>query len=146
MIEEFFNLVLALTTVAITLLDPVMQMANGVDMYMEASYSEPIFVTCPPRVAAGSWTCSDRRPLPECYLFCPTGFVSATEDRVDCETYRDDNTTNFACVPAAALILGGLDGEDRPVNVTEIFTSRNGFLQPLHLNNSSTSETTLRFL
>ena len=143
MIEEFFNLVLALTTVAITLLDPVMQMANGVDMYMEASYSEPIFVTCPPRVAAGSWTCSDRRPLPECYLFCPTGFVSATEDRVDCETYRDDNTTNFACVPAAALILGGLDGEDRPVNVTEIFTSRNGFLQPLNLNNSSTSETAL---
>ena len=139
MIEEFFNLVFALTTVAITLLDPVMQMANGVDLFMEASHTAPLIVTCPPRVANGSWTCSDRRPLPECYLFCPSGFVSATEDRVDCETYRDDNTTNFACVPAAALILGGLDWEDRPVNVTEVFTSRNGFLQSLNQNSSKAS-------
>ena len=141
MIEEFFNLVFALTTVAITLLDPVMQMANGVDLFMEASHTAPLIVTCPPRVANGSWTCSDRRPLPECYLFCPSGLVSATEDRVDCETYRDDNTTNFACVPAAAVILGGLNWEDRPVNVTEVFTSRNGFLQSLNQNSSNTSTT-----
>merc|ERR1711902_64087 len=74
MIEEVFYLLLALPSVVIILLDPAIQLANGVDLYMEASYSSPLMVSCPPpRVGNGSWICSERRPLPECYLFCPSG-------------------------------------------------------------------------
>ena len=39
MIEEIFNLVIALASVAITLLDPMLQLANGIDLYMEATHS-----------------------------------------------------------------------------------------------------------
>ena len=75
MIEEMINLLMALTIVAITLLDPMMQIANGVDLYMEAARTSPLIVSCPPKVLNGSWICSERRPLPECYLFCPCGLV-----------------------------------------------------------------------
>ena len=122
MIEELINLVMALTSVAITLLDPMMQIANGVDLYMEAARTSPLLVSCPPKVRNGSWICSERRPLPECYLFCPSGLVSADESRVDCETYKQDNTTNFACVPAGVVIIGGLDEQDVPVTKVEKFS------------------------
>ena len=115
MIEEVFNLVMALASVAVTLLDPMLQVANGVDLYMEAAHSSPLMVTCPPRVENGSWICSGRRPLPECFLFCPSGLVPADESKVDCDTYKKENTTNLACVPAGVLILGGLDEQDVPV-------------------------------
>ena len=105
MIEDVFNLGLALANVAITLLDPMLQLANGVDLYREASHTSPLVVCCPPRVQNGSWVCSDRRPLPACFLFCPSGLVPAGESQVDCETYRQDNTTNFSCVRPAWLSL-----------------------------------------
>ena len=41
MIEQFFNLALALASVAITLLDPVMQVANGIDLLWEADHVSP---------------------------------------------------------------------------------------------------------
>ena len=41
MIENVFNLVMALANVAITLLDPMLQLANGVNLYMEAVHSSP---------------------------------------------------------------------------------------------------------
>ena len=56
MIEKMFNLVMALASVAFTLLDPMLQLANGVDLYMEAAHSSPLVVNCPPRVQNGSWT------------------------------------------------------------------------------------------
>ena len=93
MIEEVFNLVMALSSVAVTLLDPMLQLANGVDLYMEAAHSSPLVVSCPPKVQNGSWICSERRPLPECYLFCPSGLVPEDESQVDCETYKQDNAT-----------------------------------------------------
>ena len=46
MIEELFNLVMALTSLAITLLDPMLQLANGVDLYMEAAHSSPLSFLC----------------------------------------------------------------------------------------------------
>ena len=134
MIEQFFNLVLALASVAITLLDPVMQVANGMDLLWEADHVSPLIVYCPPMVAKGSWMCSERQPLPECSLSCPSGLVPASKDRVDCE-----NKTHLACVPAAAAILGGLDSDDQPVDYTEVFTFRDGFLQQLNQNTPNTS-------
>ena len=123
MIEEIFNLVIALASVAITLLDPMLQLANGIDLYMEAAHSSPLVVSCPPKVNNGSWICSERRPLPECYLFCPSGLVPAAESQVDCEVYRKpaDNTTKFACVPAGVVIVGGLGEQDVPVTQVEVF-------------------------
>ena len=123
MIEEIFNLVIALASVAITLLDPMLQLANGIDLYMEATHSSPLVVSCPPKVNNGSWICSERRPLPECYLFCPSGLVPAAESQVDCEVYRQptDNTTKFACVPAGVVIVGGLGEQDVPVTQVEVF-------------------------
>ena len=117
MIENVFNLVMALASVGINLLDPMLQLLNGIDLYMEASHSSPLMVSCPPKVENGSWTCSERRPLPECYLFCPSGLVPADKSQVDCETFAEpaDNTTNFACVPAGVFIVGGLDDQDVPV-------------------------------
>ena len=41
MIKETLNLVMALTSVAITLLDPMLQLANGLDLYMEVTHSTP---------------------------------------------------------------------------------------------------------
>ena len=131
MIEEVFNLVMALATVAITLLDPMLQLANGVDLYMEAVDSSPLIVNCPPRVENGSWTCSDRRPLPECYLYCLNGLVPAEKDQVDCETYRQDNTTTFSCVPASVVIIGGLDEEGVAVTEVEVFTPNRNFQNQL---------------
>ena len=43
--EEVFNLALALANVAVSLLDPVLQFANGVDLYMESARSAPIIVS-----------------------------------------------------------------------------------------------------
>ena len=122
MIADVFNLGLALANVAITLLDPMLQLANGVDLYREASHTSPLVVSCPPRVQNGSWVCSDRRPLPACFLFCPSGLVPAGESQVDCETYRQDNTTNFSCVPAGVVIIGGLDQQDDAVRRIEAFS------------------------
>ena len=130
MIEEVINLVMALTSVAITLLDPMMQIANGVDLYMEAVHSSPLVVRCPPRVDEGSWSCSGRRPLPECSLFCPSGLVPADESQVDCNVFRQD-ANNFSCVPAGVVIIGGLDEEDEPVTDVEVFPSNNKTLQRL---------------
>ena len=48
MIEDVFNLGLAMTNVAITLLDPMLQLANGVDLYREVSHSSHLVVSCPP--------------------------------------------------------------------------------------------------
>ena len=48
MIEEVFNLGLAFANVAITLIDPMLQLANGIDLYREASHSSPLVVSCPP--------------------------------------------------------------------------------------------------
>ena len=111
-----------------------MQVANGIDLLWEGDHISPLIVYCPPMVAKGSWMCSERQPLPECSLSCPSGLVPASKDRVDCE-----NKTHFACVPAAAAILGGLDSDDQPVNYTEVFTFRDGFLQQLNQNTPNTS-------
>ena len=131
MIEEVLNLVMALATVAITLLDPMLQLANGVDLYMEAVDSSPLIVNCPPRVENGSWTCSDRRPLPECYLYCLNGLVPAAKDQVDCETFRQDNTTTFSCVPAGVVMIGGLDENGDAVTEVEVFTPNRSFQNQL---------------
>ena len=87
---------------------------------MEASHSSPLMVTCPPTVENGTWTCSARRPLPKCSLFCPSGLVPARASEVDCETYSqlDDD---FACVPSGVVIVGGLDEEDESVTEVEVF-------------------------
>ena len=100
MIKEAYNLLMALVSGMTILLEPAVQIANGVDLYMEASLSSPLLVSCPPPPGKGSWICSERRPLPECYLFCPSGLIPASEYRVDCETYREDKTTHFSGVPA----------------------------------------------
>ena len=123
MIEEAVNLLMALVSVTIALLDPMLQLANGVDLYMEAVKTSPLIVSCPPRVQNGSWVCSDRRPLPECFLYCPSGLLPADGDQVDCETYRQDNSTNFACVPVEVVVIGGLDEQDRPVAQMEVFSA-----------------------
>ena len=130
MIEELFNLVMALTSLAITLLDPMLQLANGVDLYMEAAHSSPLFVNCPPKVENGSWICSERRPLPECYLYCPSGLVPADESQVNCETYKQDNTTNFACTTAGVVIIGGLNEQDLPVTQVEVFSPGQRLQEP----------------
>ena len=41
MIKETLNLVMALTSVAITLLDPIMQLANGVDLDIDVTNRIP---------------------------------------------------------------------------------------------------------
>ena len=123
MIEEAVNFLMALVSVTITLLDPMLQLANGVDLYMEAVKTSPLIVSCPPRVQNGSWVCSDRRPLPECFLYCPSGLLPANGDQVDCETYRQDNSTNFACVSVEVVVVGGLDEQDRPVAQMEVFSA-----------------------
>ena len=130
MMDVAFNLVMALASVAITLLDPLLQLANGVDLYMEAAHSSPLVVRCPPRVDEGSWSCSARRPLPECSLFCPSGLVPVDESLVDCNVFRQ-NANNFSCVPAGVVIIGGLDEEDEPVTDVEVFPSNNKTLQRL---------------
>ena len=145
MIEETFNLVMALASVGVTLLDPMLQLANGVDLYMEATQSTPLIVSCPPRVKNGSWICSERRPLPECYLFCSSGLVPADDGRVDCETYKQDNITNFACVPAGVVIIGGLNEQDVPVTQVEVFPSEQKQRQLFSLNHLK-SETSSREL
>ena len=117
------NFLMALASVIIALLDPMLQLANGVDLYIEAVKTSPLIVSCPPRVQNGSWVCSDRRPLPECFLYCPSGLLPADEDQVDCETYRQDNSTNFACVPVEVVVIGGLDEQDRPVAQMEVFSA-----------------------
>ena len=127
MIEEVFNLAMALASVAVSLLDPMLQFANGVDLYMEAARSSPLVVSCPPRVQNGSWICSDRRPFPECYLFCPSGLVPAAESQVDCGTYKQDNTTNFSCDLAGVIVVGGLNDNEVPVTQTEVFQPDLGF-------------------
>ena len=45
LVEDVFNLALALANVAVSLLDPVLQFANGVDLYMESARSAPIIVS-----------------------------------------------------------------------------------------------------
>ena len=40
---------------------------------------------------------------------------------VDCATYRQDNSTTYACVPASALILGGLNENEKPVIQAELY-------------------------
>ena len=141
MIESVFNLLFALASVSLNLLDPMLQLLNGVDLYMEATQSSPLIVTCPPKVQNGSWTCSDRRPLPECYLFCPSGLVPMEKSTVDCETYRQDNVTNFACVPSGVLIVGGLDEQDLPVTQVETFSSdRTGQLRAVNSDSEATAK------
>ena len=76
---------------------------------------------CPPIVTNGSWHCSSQRPLPSCSLFCSPGLVPLQTSQVDCESYRQDNATVFRCVPAAAVILGGLNNDSQPVASVEVF-------------------------
>ena len=78
---------------------------------------------CPPIVANGSWHCSNRRPLPDCSLFCHPGLVPLQTSQVNCEIYRQDNSTAFSCVKAAALVLGGLDNNDQPITSVEMFSN-----------------------
>ena len=123
MIEAALNLLIALVSVTIVLLDPMLQLANGIDLYMEAVQTSPLTVSCPPRVQNGSWVCSDRRLLPECFLFCTSGLVPANQDRVDCETFRQDNSSNIACVPVEVVVFGGLDRQDHPVPQVDVFSA-----------------------
>ena len=44
MLEEAFQLLLVLATIVITLLDPVLQFTNGVDLFMEATTTSPLEV------------------------------------------------------------------------------------------------------
>ena len=47
MLEELFNLVVALVSVAITLLDPMLQLANGVVIYILTPFQAPSVVLKP---------------------------------------------------------------------------------------------------
>ena len=71
MIEAALNLLIALVRVTIVLLDPMLQLANGIDLYMEAVQTSPLTVSCPPRVQNGSWVCSDRRPFQNASFSAP---------------------------------------------------------------------------
>ena len=90
-------------------------------------------VMCPPIVTNGSWHCSDRRPLPTCSLFCQPGLVPLHTGQVDCETYRQDNSTVFRCVPGVAVVLGGLNNQSEPVTSIEVFGESPGIIPPLDL-------------
>jgi hypothetical protein len=47
MLDNLLNVLLALVSVMVTLLDPMLQLANGVDLYMEATLTAPLEVTGP---------------------------------------------------------------------------------------------------
>ena len=46
---------------------------------------------------------------------------SANQDRV--ETFRQDNSSNIACVPVEVVVFGGLDRQDHPVPQVDVFSA-----------------------